>query len=315
MRRFVQVLILLLLSCPLFAQKVRFMPQWTPQAQFAGYYVALEKGFYADEGLDVEIVHLSATTRKNALSHLKSGDVDITMAQPFQAMAVVDGGSDIVNVLQTSQNSGLCCVSSKPVSDLQALDGLRIGTWKSGFNEIARIAAEEYKISIEWVPYISGINLFVKHAVDAILTYSYNELIQLYYATGELNPDNILRFADLGYNYPEDGLYVTGKYLKNNRDTVEKFCRASIKGWLYASAHREEALDMVMKMVSQNNISTSRSLQKKMLDEVIRLQCDSQKGTQTFSPISREVFDDMVSKARNCGVLMGEIQYDNIFRK
>ena len=66
--------------------KVRFMPQWTPQAQFAGYYAALEKGFYAEEGIDVEIDHINATSRKSSLGHLRSGDVDIAMGQMLQAI-------------------------------------------------------------------------------------------------------------------------------------------------------------------------------------------------------------------------------------
>ena len=314
MKRLLLISLLLLSTLSLDAQKVRFMPQWTPQAQFAGYYMAQEKGYFEEEGLDVEIIHINPTTRKNTIAYLRAGDVDITMMQPCQAMAARDGGLELVNVLQTSQNCGLVCVSKSPLPDLKSLDGMRLGVWKSGYGEVARLAASDYSLNVQWVPFISPTTLYVKNAVDGVLAYTYHELIQLFLATGEMNEENVLHFSDFGYNYPEDGLYVMEKYLNRNSETVKKFCRAAMKGWNYVAQHQDEALKLVRRIINENNIQASEVLQKMMLEEVLRLQIDSRTGDRSFAPISRELYEEISAKALECGIIINEVPYDKLIR-
>ena len=89
--------------------KLVFTPQWTAQAQFAGYYVALEKGFYSEAGLDVEIVHPSVT--QPAMARMRKGDSHATTLQLCEAMDIVDDVVPLVNILQTSMNNGMVIVS------------------------------------------------------------------------------------------------------------------------------------------------------------------------------------------------------------
>ena len=83
--------------------KFVFTPQSTAQAQFAGYYVALEQGFYAEEGLDVTIAHPFATT--SAVDNIRTGVCQATTLPLSLAMRTIDGGLPLVNILQTSMNS------------------------------------------------------------------------------------------------------------------------------------------------------------------------------------------------------------------
>ena len=91
-----------------------FTPQWTPQAQFAGYYVAQELGFYRDAGLDVEIVHPTAT--QSAMGRVKNNESQATTLQLCQAMEIVDAGIPLVNILQTSMNNAMVIVSRRGVN-------------------------------------------------------------------------------------------------------------------------------------------------------------------------------------------------------
>ena len=88
-----------------------FTPQWTAQAQFAGYYVAEAKGFYKDAGVDVRIEHPSATLP--AMSRLRKNECQATTLQLCQAMEIVDSGIPLVNILQTSMNNGMVIVSAR----------------------------------------------------------------------------------------------------------------------------------------------------------------------------------------------------------
>ena len=154
-------LLLLLLPMQLFAQtRVVFTPQWTAQSQFAGYYVALEKGFYKSAGLDVEILHPSASSP--AVNSIKAGECDIVSMQLLHAMVEVSNGFELVHVMQTSQHSGLQVISrDNSIKTFEDLRGKRVGIWKSGFGGLAKLPDVDMNLGIEWVPFIQNINLFL----------------------------------------------------------------------------------------------------------------------------------------------------------
>lgn len=313
-RLIISAVLLLGCSALLSAQKITFMPQWTAQAQFIGYYVAKDKGFYEEEGLDVEIKHVPLATRRNAISFIRSGGVQFITSQLLIAMMAADGGLDLVNVLQTSQSNGLAFVANKPVSKFEDLEGMKVGRWNSGFGENALIAAEEKGVSIQWIPCAHGVNLFLSGALDATLVYSYNELISVFLATGEYDQSKILSFSDTEYNFPEDGLYCLGDYYDNNKETVEKFVRASKRGWSYAAENQEDALQICLKYMREDNIASNIVHQKYMLQEIIKLSKDKN-GETSFAPVSREVFQRMQDKAINAGLIIYPIEYEHMIKQ
>jgi len=125
-------------------QKVRFMPHWTPQAQFAGYYVAKELGFFEEEGLDVEIRHVTTSTTRSSMNYMLYNEVDITTQQLIPALIERSNGNKIVNILQTSQNNALMVISHKKLDGIQSIAGMKIGRWKSGFSEVAEMFCNDY---------------------------------------------------------------------------------------------------------------------------------------------------------------------------
>lgn len=279
------------------AQKFIFTPQWTAQAQFAGYYVAYEKGFYRDAGLDVEIVHPSLT--RSALSRVRANESQATTLQLCQALEIIDSGVPLVNILQTSMNNALVIVSRKD-EDPILQKGMRVGTWSVGFDQIAICLSLREGLNYEWVPFSTGLTLFLTGAIDATLAMTYNELQELMQAGVEITDRNIYRFCDHDYNIQEDGVYMTRPYFESHKEEARKFAEASRLGWEWAAEHPEETLDIVMDYVDRNHVATNRVMQKRMLEEILRLQVDRESGQREF-----RLRPDMVEKA---GTMMQENQ-------
>ena len=242
-----------------------------PQSQFAGYYAALENGYYAEAGLDVTFKHPSASY--SSMSMLKDGSANIITSELIRAMMATDKEVRLVNLMQTTQHSTLVLISRiKDVRQMADLAGRRVGTWRAGFSEIPHMIDDEQQLSIEWVQFTNPLNLYISGAIDAALAKSYNE--QVLFSMAGITPESVLRFADMGYDFPEDGLYVTEAFYKKYPEQCRKFAEASRKGWEWVREHREEALDIVMKHVKAEKVPTNIYIQKWMLEAVLKEQED-----------------------------------------
>ena len=308
MRKIVIVLTMLVALASHAQERFVFMPQWTAQAQFAGYYVALEKGFYAAEGIDVDIVHPSPT--QSTLSRVESDETDATTLQLCQAMKLVDSGIPLVNILQTSMNSSLTIVSRR-CKDPLTQTGARVAVWSTDFGDIARCMSTQEHLDYEWVNYAANMNLFIKGAVDAAVAMSYNEFYQLVQTGLPVTEAYVYRFCDHEYNIQDDGVYMRRELYEQKKEQAMKFARASRKGWEWAAAHPEETLEIVMKYVRENHIATNRTLQKLMLAEVLRLQIDRESGKREF-----RIRPNMVMMASNLlmrnNMLKHEVSYEQL---
>ena len=297
---------------PTFAQKkFIFTPQWTAQAQFAGYYVAKEKGFYKDAGLDVDIVHPSIT--QPAISRIRNNESQATTLQLCQAMEIIGDGIPLVNILQTSMNNAMVIVSRRDEDPLKQ-KGMKVGIWNAGFGQLAICMSNKDHLNYEWIRFASSVNLFVSGAIDATLAMSYNEYYQLAQAGVKLSERNVYRFCDHGYNVQEDGVYMTRTYYDEHRDEARSFARASKQGWEWAANHPEETLDIVMKYVRRDHIGTNRILQELMLKEVLRLMIDRESKQREY-----RLRPDMVKKANQLmlenKMLERNIPYEQIIAK
>lgn len=289
-------------------KKVTFTPQWSAQSQFAGYYVALEKGFYKDVGLDVTLVHPS--TSNSAINQIKNGTSDFVTMQLQQAMIEIDKGLDIVNVLQTSQNCGLLIMPRyNDIDSIEDLRGKRIGIWKVGFGDYALMMDEELDLDIEWIPFIQNINLFISGVIDATLAMSYNEILQI--RAAGYDTSSAISLADEGYNFPEDGLYVSEQYLKENPETVKAFVEASRKGWEWTQEHPDEALQIVMEITDKNHIATNKIHQKWMLEEVLRLNRDKETGLTSYI-LKPDVVERLSEALHKHNFISNPVSYETI---
>ena len=288
-------------------EHVVFTPQWMPQAQFAGYYVAKEMGFYKEVGLDVEIVHPSLTM--SAMSRIRNNVSQIATMQLCQAMEIIDNGYSLVNILQTSMNDATMIISRNNKSPLK-LKGARVAKWMD-FGHMALCFNIKEGLDYQWIPLSMTISLFVKGYVDAMIAESYNEYNQLLQSGITISEESIYRLSDHGYNVQEDGVYMTREYYQNHKEQAQKFAQASKKGWEWVVKHQEEALDIVMRYVHQDHIGTNRTIQRLMLQEVLRLQVDKQSGKREF-----RLRPDMVKLASRlmleCKILKHEVKYEQL---
>lgn len=307
------LLLMVTLSAP--AQNITFVPQWTPQSQFAGFYVAYEKGFFAEEGLDVTILHPGLHSSESAFDMLESGRAQIAGMQTLQTIVSRSKGKKLVNIMQVTQKTGLCCVSHSPINSISDLAGKRLGRWKMGFHEICDILAARENVDVRWISFINGINLFVYGAVDATLCFSYSELIRLELAVGDIAEENILRFSEQGYDIPEDGLVVTEEYWRDHQDDIDKFVRASRRGWSWARENKEEALRISRKYVDEAHVITNNVLERQMLDAYLDLQVNPRSGVADFSPMPKDVFDNIVDDMYSTGLIDRKVEYNELIRQ
>jgi NitT/TauT family transport system substrate-binding protein len=307
MKNFISLLCLVFVSSiQIHAQQITFTPQWTPQSQFAGYYAALENGYYSEAGLDVSIAHPTASY--SSMSMLKDGTSDIITSELIQAMMTADDDIKYVNLLQTTQHSTLVLISrAGDVKKLSDLAGSRIGTWKVGFSEIPHMIDEEQHLDIEWVKLINSLNLYIAGAIDATLAKSYNELIL--FSMAGVTPGSVLYFSEYGYDFPEDGLYVSEEYYKNNKEQCRKFAEASRRGWDWVRNNRDEALDIVMKYVKESKIPTNRYNQKWMLEAILEAQLDK-KGERPSYRLDEDAFNQLNEALLKYGYIPEPVVYE-----
>ena len=288
-----------------------FTPQWTAQAQFAGYYVAEVKGFYREAGIKVQIVHPSAT--QPAMSRLRENRCQATTLQLCQALEIVGDGMPLVNILQTSMNNAMVIVAAKDEDPLKH-KGARVGIWSVGFGQLAICMSIMDHLNYEFIRFAQNVNLFVSGALDATLAMSYNEYYQLIQAGIKVTDKNVYRFCDHGYNVQEDGVYMRRDYYEKHREQAHKFAQASRKGWEWAAQHPEETLDIVMQYVDRENIATNRIMQRLMLKEVLRLQIDRESKKREF-----RLRPDMVRQASRLmfqnHMLSREVTYQELIPK
>lgn len=290
-------------------EKFVFTTVWTAQAEFAGYYVAKEKGFYQEAGLDVEIQHPSLTS--SVYHRLNTHKTDAGMLALMSAIDLMGNrGAELVNIFQTSMNSSYVIVSrwgKNPATQ----QGMKVAVYNSEPNYLTMILDKREQMDYKFIYFTSNVNVFLSGAVDAMVVVSYNEYYQLKQANFKMTEKGLFRFRDHGYNIQENGVYVKRDYYTTHPQQVRAFAEASRRGWEWVARHPEEALDIVMKYVEADHVPTNRVMQRLMLQEILRLQQDAESGKREF-----RVRPDMVKKAcslmQEVGMLKREVTYDEL---
>lgn len=287
-------------------EHIMFMPHWKAQAQFAGYYVAKENGFYQEEGLEVDIVHPKTT--QSMLDIVQSNTSQVVVMSLFQALEACKKGWPVVNILQTSMNTATMIVARKDKFPLQK--GARVGTWFY-FDALTQGISHREQLDYEWVPMTSSVSMFIRGGIDAMIAMSYNEYYQLLQTGVELPEEAIFRMSEHGYNVQEEGVYMPRDYYISHKQQAEKFAKASRRGWEWAAEHPKETLDIVMRYVHKDKVGTNRVLQQLMLQEILRLQIDKQSGQREFRlrPDMVKLANELITEA---GVEGKEVTYEQL---
>jgi len=244
---------------------VKLQLQWFTQAQFAGYYAALDQGYYQDEGLDVQIVEGGVDIVPQSV--LADGSVDYAIAWVPKALASREQGAEITDVAQIFQKSGTLQVSfkDKDITTAAALKGKKVGNW--GFGNEFELFAGMTKAKLDPAKDVTlvqqqfDMNAFLSGDIDAAQAMTYNEYAQLLEstnpATGKLytaDDFNAINWNDAGTAMLQDAIWANSAKLASDKDyqaTTEKFIKASLKGWIFARDNPEKARDIVVAKGSQ----------------------------------------------------------------
>ncbi len=305
--------VLFIIFCNAQNQRFVFATHWLPQAQFAGYYVAQDQGFYKEKGLDIEIIHPSVAV--NATRLLAEGKADIITLFLVTAIDAVYNGIDLVNIGQFSQHAAIMFVSRKEsgIETLSDFEGRKIGIWRSGFRETPNAVIHDHGLHVKWIPILSSVNLFLVGGIDIMTVMWYNEYHQIYLSGVEKNELNTFFMSDHGYDIPEDGLYVLRSMYKKNADALDAFVKASIKGWEYAAENREYAVNLVVSRMHQANIPTNIPHQRWMLDKVLELQLPKNKGGQPPELLKSD-FDKAITIIGNTRDVKTPLDYKDFYK-
>jgi len=274
---------------------VKLQLQWVVQSQFAGYFAAVDQGFYKDEGLDVTIMPGAVDIVPQQV--VAAGQAEFGMAWVPKVLAAREEGAPLVNIAQVFQRSGTLEVSWKDsgITSVADMRGKKVGTWGFG-NEHELFAALRKEgidpnntndVTIVQQPF--DMLLLLNREVDAAEAMTYNEYAQVLEAknpdTGQLyKPEdlNVINFNDVGTAMLQDAVFVREDWLKEkgNEDLAVRFLRASFRGWIFCRDNHDECVDIVLK----NGPTLGKGHMNWMLNEINALIWPSPKGIGIMDP-------------------------------
>ncbi len=262
--------------------EVTLQLKWVTQAQFAGYYVALENGFYEEEGLDVTINPGGPDIAPPQV--LAGGGADVIVEWMPAALAARERGLPLVNIAQPFARSGmmLTCWADAGIESPADFPGHTLGVWFFG-NEYPflswmsqlGIPTEGGEDGVEVLQQGFNVDPLLQRQADCISTMTYNEYWQVIDAG--VSPDDLItyKYEDQGVATLEDGLYVLEENLDDPAfvDRMARFVRASMRGWDWAAEHPEDAA-MIVLDYDESGAQTEEH-QIRMMGEVAQLTAGS----------------------------------------
>jgi NitT/TauT family transport system substrate-binding protein len=257
------------------ADAVTLQLKWVAQAQFGGYYVAKDKGFYEEENLDVTINPGGPDSAPEQV--IAGGGADVIVDWMSAALSAREKGVPLVNIAQPFKKAGLMLICPKdgPVKTEADFKGKTMGVWFFG-NEYPFYAWMN-KIGVKTDGGPDGVTVLkqnydvqplIQKQADCIHVMTYNELGQAADAGFTADKLTIFSYSEMGNDLLEDGLYVLEDKLADPafKDKMVRFVRASMKGWDYALANPDEAAQIVV-----DNGGQDLEHQKYMMGEVAKL--------------------------------------------
>ena len=264
------------------ANDVTLQLQWVTQAQFAGYYVALDQGYYDEEGLNVTILPGGPDIAPPQV--LAGGGADVMLNWMPSALAAREKGLPVVNIAQPFKTSGLMltCWKDTGIETVEDFRGKTIGVWFFG---------NEYPF-LSWMSQVGiptdggedgvtvlkqGFNVdpLLNREADCISTMTYNEYGQVLDAGVSEDELITFKYEDQGVATLEDGIYALEENLEDPVfvDKMVRFVRASMRGWKWAEENPEAAAGIVLD--NDETGAQSEAAQVRMMGEIAKLTAGS----------------------------------------
>ena len=285
------------------AEKVTIQLKWVTQAQFAGYFVAQDKGYYQAEGLEVTIKPGGPDIAPPQV--IAGGGADVIIDWMPAALASREKGVALVNIAQIFKKSGmmLTCRKDSGIKSPADFRGKTLGVWFYG-NEYPFLSWMS-QLGIPTTGGSDGVTVLkqgfnvdpiLQKQAECVSTMTYNEYWQI--VDAGLSPSELVvyKYEDQGVSTLEDGLYVMEKNLRKKAfvNKMARFLRASIKGWKYAADHPDEAADIVLE--NDDTGAQTEKHQRRMMREINKLVGNQPQGIGYLIPADyRRTVDVLMS--------------------
>lgn len=239
--------------------------QWKPQSQFAGYYLARDKGYYREAGVEMKFLH--ANTDRGSLRLLTEGEAELATAALSDALLLA---SRLVQIAQLLRRDSNLIIGWKDMGIYQVkdLDGKPVSYWQ-GVSSTFDAFFNLHHIRPIPIPQYYSINLFLERGVAACAAKEYNDLHRLWQAGIDPDQVTVFKIRDYGQGFPEDGLYAESGWANRHPDLLGPLREATLKGWQYAQSHPEEAIALVMAETRQARIPTNLPHEQWMLRHIL----------------------------------------------
>lgn len=293
---------------------VVFQSKWIPQAQFMGYYVALSKGYYEEEGLDVTI--LPGGSDINVPSVVESGTAQIGTTNLYNVLSYQEQGYPLVAISQVMQDSPFVFVCHKDqVSSIADLKGKTLGVWTGGNDAPVRALLTKNGIDPDKDATLASqgttIDGFLDGTFAGYSAMTYNEELMAYEAGYTDDDLYTISMEDEGCGMLADCIFVNADWLKDNRDTAVAFMKATIRGWQYACENTEEATDIVFSYMDKDNADYEH--QSKSAAEVAKLVLPEGEDASIVGTIPDEKVDNTIDIALTYGIITQNTDKDTVF--
>jgi NitT/TauT family transport system substrate-binding protein len=313
---------------------VCFQSKWFPQAQFAGYFVAKDKGFYEEEGLNVTILDGGSV---NPSVQVASGNCDFGTDWIANMLVQREAGLNVVQIAQIFQDSGYRMVALRDsgIETFADLAGRKVGVWAFGNEFVTQAIFAQQDLTSDLDPTVTDADvsavvyefdpsLVFPNEVDVASAMTYNELDQIVGLGYPLDTLNVLNPADIGAQLLEDNIFTTPELLADEnfkesgvtgREIAERFLRATIKGWEFAVANQEEAVFIVTGYCGDtcNGSGTTQSplihqtWQMARIAELVKPTPETAVGA-----ISSEAFANSVSLLTQVGLIKNAVTFEDV---
>lgn len=283
--------------------KVRAGLGWVFQGQFAGFMVAQSMGFYKDVGLDVQLIPGGPDVNGQAL--VVSGSAEFGMAGDFaQVMSAREQGIPVKGIFTVQEHQGgiLICKKTTGITSWKDLTGKKIGVWEGSGRTGVRYALNVAGVgadNVTLLPQKFSMVEFYEDLFDCASATTPNELhvvLDAGYAVSDLT---LLDFDQLGFRIPGDTVFTTDKLISDHPDVVQAFVTGTLKGWMYAIQHPEEAATIVLQF------APDLEYRKQVLQiwEMARLMVSGSGATKGIGYLDQADLETLLKAALSAGTM------------
>lgn len=296
------------------SQKVTLRVNWLNQAQYAGVFTAIEKGFYQDEGIGLEVKEYEEGL--DQMEEVANGEVDFAIATGVEIVSAIDKGADIkalATIYQTSPESFISLKSSDVTSPSKfrgKVLGKKGGNLEAGVSYkslLNKFGINESEVTIKDLDYSTSVSEDLTNGiVDVIDAYRTDQVRQF-----ELQgiAYNIIEPEKYGASMYGDSLIASNGLIERDPELVKKFVQATLKGWEYALSHQDEALKYTSKY--ENEQYSDKDLEKFIFEKsapLIKPTRNSTVGEMNFISWSR-----IVKELTSSGILKKKVESNSVF--